>query len=406
MPLQYAGNDANYATAVNIISGSDAPGSAVFQTGYEGGLDRSAYQQNRGGLSPLVTLGTQFDASTITGTPSGPYAVCFNDTGFATDPVAGQNWLLLVWGASTTVLQVFYGFGDGTPWTQVGGNVTYSQSGTSMCVDSAGNIYIAGVSGLTATEADIYKCAPLGSFASNLVISGVSGLSDLQIATLGTALFYAVGSSTASNASVSGGSGGGFTALTVSKWIVRSSPTMVLFIPASTAGSNGIAYKATGTATFSSAAIALGSTDVPQDLAWSAAWNLWFLVVKTSTGGTTIWSSPDGASWTLVKSMTTLPHPTTGIAAVGPHLIAVIDATPTGGVGAPSRLLTSSDGGVTWYAEQTGVLEKPGMFGVNPNRVIAAPNQIMSVAMVPRSNVTQPYMRFSAIMGRGDQAIT
>jgi hypothetical protein len=405
MPLSYAGNDANYPTAVNIISGSDSPTSANFQPGYEGALDRTAALQNRGGLAPMVTLQPVATTASyaVLSNMAGPHGVAFNDTSWGTDPIFGQQWLLLGWDSGHTHVQVWAGFADGGgAWVQMGGNISYTQSGTSIAVDpSSGAVFVAGTAGIGASQADVFRCPAGGSFASWVVV-GTSTPTDMQIAILAGAMFYAVGSSTASNAKISGDFGGGFVSLTVPSWIVRSSPTMVLFIPTAPGGGNGVVYKATGTATYTSAALGIGVLDVPQDLTWSAAWGLWFLIVKTNTGGTTIWSSPDGATWTLLRTLTFLPRTPGGIAAIGPHLIATV-AAPT--FGQFSRVITSSDAGVTWYACPTGV---PTNSATGPivDRPVAGVNQMFLGQTVGRSSVGQPNFRFSSIAGRGDQALT
>jgi hypothetical protein len=398
VPIPYSGNDANCPTAVNIISGGDAPSATNFQAGYEGTLDRTSWLLNRGGLSSLVTLQPGFNVLSISGALEGPFAAAFNDTSLATDPTAGQTWLLLLW--DLTHISVYSGYGDGTKWTQLGANINYTQSGTSICVDTAGNVYVAGVAGVSSTEGDVYQKTPGGAFTSFLVVSGVATPSDLQIAALGTAFFYAIGSTTAANAAVSGGFGGGFSGLTVSSWIVRSSPTMVLFVPAQ-AMAAPIVYKATGTATYTSASIGLATTDVPLDLTWSAVWNLWFLVAKTAGGASTIWSSPDGAVWTLVKTLSALPMPMTGIAAIGQHLVAVLGNPATK---LATRLVSSSDGSVTWYPESTGAVDTTTKSGIA--RVVAGPNQVLTATMLSRGSADQTSVRFSGVMGRGDQALT
>jgi hypothetical protein len=43
MPAPYAGDQANYPKSVDILSGSDAPNSTNFNTGWEGALDRTAF---------------------------------------------------------------------------------------------------------------------------------------------------------------------------------------------------------------------------------------------------------------------------------------------------------------------------------------------------------------------------
>jgi hypothetical protein len=399
----YAGNDASYPTSVSLIAGSDPPVAANFQTGYEGTLDRTASLQNRGSLSPLVSLQPPFTTQTLStfASAAGPHGVVFNDTALAVDPVAGQSWLMLVWTSGHTAIQVFAGWGDQTnAWVQVGGNVAYTTSGTTITVDSGGTIYIGGVGGVSSTQADIASCPPGGSF-STLALTGLTTPTDLQLATIGTAVFWGIGSSTGGSAKVSGTGGGGFSGLTASNWIVRSNGSMVLFVPA-VAQATPTIYKATGTATYTSAAIGLATTDIPQDLTWSAAWSLWFLVVKTVAGATTVWSSPDGAAWTLVKTLSVLPKPLVGLTAIGPHLIGTLDAPSFGNI---SRVVTSSDGGLTWAACPTGV---PTNSATGPiiNRPVAGPAQVFFGQTVGRGSAGSPNMRFSAIAGRGDVALT
>lgn len=399
----YKGNPNNYPTTLTIVDDASPPNATNFNTPIEGLADEVAWMQERGSLSPLLALQPAFTVQTLSSFSSakGPHAAAWNDTALAVDPVAGQKWNLAVWDTSTTHVQVFAGYADGTDaWAQVGGNIAYTQSATSLAVDPAsGAIFVAGVGGISSTNADIFRCPAGGSFASWAVV-GTATPTDAQVAVLAGVMFYAVGSSTASNAKISGDFGGGFVSLSVSKWIVRSGGGMVLFVPAQ-AMASPIVYKATGTVTYSSAAIGLATTDIPLDLTWSAAWGLWFLVAKTVGGASTIWTSPDGVTWTLAKTFTHLPKPLVAIASIGIHILGALDAPTFGNLG---RVVSSSDAGLTWYAAPTGVLTNSASSPVT--RVFAGPAQMFYGQLVAPGSSGASSMRFSYPMGRGDVALT
>lgn len=411
MPSPYVGNPANYPTSVQVPIGSDPPSSTLFATAWNGTLDRTAYTQQHGTLSNLVTLQPTFSISSglSPSTPNGPYAACFNDTNLTIDGTNGQRWLLVTWDG-TNHARVYAGWfdqpiGTVTPVPQIGGDITYTKNPTSIAADpSTGAIYVGGFGGVSSTEADIFKMAVGGSFASFLTVSGVTGVSDMQIVVMGGNLFYGVGSNTAGQAQVNGSFGGGTTGLTAANWIVRTNGSMVLFVPA-VAQATPTVYKATGTATYSSASIGLATTDIPMDLTWNAFVNggQWVLTVLTTTPSTKVWTSPDGVTWTLAATLLHLPNPIRSIASVGPHVIGVM-ANNT--LNTPDQLCSSSDGGVTWTSYQTGTTGGVGSGSVVQHKVIAAPNQIMCLpAVINLSSFTSQF-RLSQIYGNTDQVMS
>ncbi len=398
MGTPYSGNPNNYPTAVTIPSGSDTPSSAVFDTAFEGEIDRSAWIAAHGSIGDLVTLQPPF--TWPVGSTDGPHAMCWNDTSLATDSTVGQRWLAAVVDSGFAHLQVYAGFADGSTgtWTQVGNNITYSSTASDLCTDAGGNIYVSFLSG--ASSLFVYQRSPgASSWTSFIVVSGLTSPTDLKMAALASgALFYAVGSASATHAQISGAFGGGFPSLTASNWLVRSNGSMVLFVPAAATASPTV-YKATGTSTYSSASIGLATTDVPQDLAWSPVWNKWILVVRTSGNASTIWTSPDGATWTLVQTLSHLPQPIVSMVAVGPYVVGLMgNAT----AGTPAQLCSSADFGVTWYPHAMGTIIAISTFA----KLVASPSQLLSVAMGSLNAAIVANIRASSILGGGTQVLT
>lgn len=394
MPSPYSGNPANYPTSINLPSGSDPPTAAIFNTAFEGAIDRSSWIAAHGTLADLVDLDPAVTWPAPSST-SGPYVMCWDDTSLAVDSAAGQRWLAGAW--DLTNIHIYAGFADSTPWTQVGGNITYSKSPSGICVDSAGNIYVAGYQGITTGQVDIYKRAPGGSFAS-LATSSVASVTDMQIATDGTNLYYAAGSSVGGGGVFNRVGGGSVSGISAAQWILRGSPTMVLAIPAQAAASPTI-YKAVGSTFTTNAIAALSATDVARDLCWSVLLQKWVLIATTGGTGTKVVTSPDGVTWTLQVTLAHPAQPFVNIVAVGPWLVAAM-ANPSNGT--PNWLAVSSDGGVTWSAVPTGTT----IASLTASALVASPMQIGSIAMATVNSVVAGATRIGAALGGSPTVLT
>ena len=290
MSHDYAGNPSNYPSAVTLgDDGVDDPDFVTFNTGYEGALDRNAWNKSHAGIGPLISW--QLPLTWTLGL--GPYAVAFYD-----QPL-WQDWIVLEYGNVTGHWGAYHGPGDGT-WTQIGTDVSTGTPPGCVVAASDGSIWVSNfVSGTIIT----WRSPGYGSNFNAGASNTVTACTDYRMVAVGSgiglSIVGAIGSSTSGQAQLGIVSNIGFTSslasLTTQGWVLKSNGSNVIAIPVGV--SSPLAYQsADGGETWTSASIGSG-TELIIDLCWDAARAQWVLGTIPGGGVSKFYASPDGATW-------------------------------------------------------------------------------------------------------------
>ncbi len=330
---------------------------------------------------------------------AGPYAVEWNGS---IAGVSAQQWLLAGFarGVSPAIV-VAYADGTGDA-PVVGGTAGSAFPATSLAVNTSslgtqpnptpGNVALAALG--NPTGINVWVTGAGGSLTSFVTggTSGVTVFTDAKVRFVNGNLVLASGSSTHGALSVFSSTTGAnlsnaFTLLNVPTWILKSNQTQLLAIPANSG--NPLVYSTADGLTWTTTALSvLGSTEVPLDVAWSSNKALWLLATSLHK----FYTSPDGVTWTLVGTLTSLSAAITSVAASGSYWMA---ATYTASGTFPTNLLFSPDG-TSWYASQTFLF--PGQAG--PPVLAGSPTQMAVITAVPTSVDNQTLLyRFSVEAG-------
>lgn len=347
MPNPYAGNPNNFPAVVEVPGGSDPPSSAIFQTTFEGEIDRTAYLYARGAAAVQewrpAWLGTA-----IFGTAQKIQAACWDST--------NAQWLLLGVTAAGSYLE-FYGSlgaddGSATYWTALGGQATNVGLTSAICAAS-GTPWV-----VTASPTNLYVYSGVGSTLERTV-SGKTALQNPEVVSFGGYVIYAVGSTVSGEVTISYASTGAPTVWTdvavgaaATEWALKANTGIVLAVPieSSTTTTPNYYHSTDGHTWTSSPLSNMGATSSAAvvGLCWSPTTALWYAVVSPSGITLETFTSPDGLTWTAVTMVTTTNPGIVDIAALGSGLVGTIGDSSGGG----SRLVFSIDGGATWYESQ------------------------------------------------------
>ncbi len=331
---------------------------------------------------------------TWSGGGSGPYSLTWNDA--AVGPSA-QSWLFgsLTTGAGAAC-QVFYGGGDDTTWTQVGGNFGIGATAgpiSSLAVDSAGTIWAAVV--VSGTTVGLGSCPAGGSFSS-FSYAG-SNLTDFQVVSVGSLVMGAIGSSSAAAASLvlcnTGSLTTGLSGLTAQTWSLRSNGSLAVAVAQP---DNQTVYTSVfGTswvATNIQSLVGVGSNLI--DTAWNPAKARFLLCVRAG-GHDVFYTSPDGVVWTAtgasLESTTTV-----ALACVGDTWVGLSAS------GNNVQVIYSTDG-VRWFSTGSWLYGS----GSNIPRLQSSPSQFGALLgeLLTSTATTEPY-RFSYKFGDPDSLLT
>ena len=371
----------NVAGAVDVFDIEVIDGVKFFTTNVE----------NRG-LNGHIQIQNWLPQLTLTGT-IGPYALTWNDS--SAGPSA-QTWLMgsFVTGMSATA-QVLSGTGDGT-WTPVGAPVGLGSPPSCICVDSAGNIYVSSVFSTTYAAA---KCTPGGTFAA-YSSAAVGGLSDFQLAAVGTTILGGVGSSTSAFALLGVLSGGSFVAhlsgLTAQLWVIRSNGSLVV---AAAQPANQNLYTSSDGVTWTTTALVglIGAGSTIADVAWSTEKSLWLMVVTVASGHNTFYTSVDGVTW-VATGASLATTSIVALAAIGKAWVA-LSVNNSNGV---STLAYSYDA-ATWYSALTQLHGNT----TDIPKLAASPMQVGALSALPVATTAgDSVYRFSLAWGKPNAVLT
>lgn len=154
-------------------------------------------------------------------------------------------------------------------------------------------------------------------------------------------------------------SGSPISGVTAPDWLFRASTAVAVAVPRVTTPSNyWTSANGTSWTTRSFAAGIVNAGDKPVGMAWNATLGLFFLAVSTVAATTRICSSPDGITWTVVKTFTntgfgfSASYVMTDLNSINGLIVALTDdglSLPTQSGTGVSRLVFSPDAGVNWY---------------------------------------------------------
>ena len=407
MPTNYAGNPANYPLFVAIPAGSDAPTAALFDTAFEGCLDRTA----------ALRMGAQGGIANFW-SPVSPGGSGTDNAFYAWDPV-GQRWVAAInEGGTTQFVQTF----DGRTWSLVhttaaaGLAINTSQTGFTLVFEGGGSGTVEQIS------------------SNGTVTSGTIGIASIGLAALD---YFALGFvGTAYQNSLYGivQTGGTFVGWwytevdgTVSSWTGQTGNLPVAFasgtnhvgniLVANT--TNNLRQAVAGDVQIWCICGATPGTDTPHMMsvtstglttspfivdvtaslpspgpayiisgfAYDYQNNLWALLLSTASSGVYLYSSPDHVTWTLVKHFGLYNGTQGGVAIVNGVWCVWLGAcaAPSGS----NRVVMSPLGSGVWQYAQvvipvfgTGTPGLPGNLLSNANQLLAGQCSSSSSAIV------------------------
>lgn len=388
----YAGDPTNYPEDVDIIDDSDPPNASNFNVANEGALDRT---ENLRASTARVGEGWRksFLATALNTAAQSYQPAADIGSGTFLVPVALGPTL----GAFGAAVYWSYGADDDAEWAQVG----LAALGTS---DTTGYIDIVACS--DSTPGIVWCAAALDNSAQlvikhNLYTSGswvtapggtismaATTVKALAMAAIGSRIVVGVGGFPGAALGIYTGSASvAFTQVgsiawgpTDVRWIIKSNGSVCLVVPGFFR-TNGFLWTTTDGITFTardiSALVPVGAYIA--GLAWAPLKSLWYLAVQTSGTTTAFYSSPDGASWTIVPG-------------TGPNLqIADLECSSNGLVltildvafvttTLESRFYFSTDWGVHWRASGVGLFDNlaGGAEGYTRARLAAGPLQLLA----------------------------
>ncbi len=349
-PLPYAGDPRSFPAFVDVPNGGDPPGPVLFQTAYEGTLDRTAFLYPH----PLMAWSPV--------TPSSAFASLDGITDVSWDP-GGSRWVLM--GFSTGSAHGFYfdTLDGGRTWNQLATGITglpesmathagdflMVQLGGTVYYDATLSVFTAGFPGGVTTNmfpSIAFWFAPANQYVIVGANSPTTHTFNGGVALLATGTFP---SST--------------TTALPSNWISGSTSFGPLFVAQDGAGNavvvGGGITPGTDVArvlqiNFSS--FALHYTDVTPSLlsgqivtgfAYQAATTFWGMSTWDGTTGR-VYTSPDLSTWTQVS---TFAFEVTGLEAAGP-VWAVTAPYTYSSLHSGTTVLLSADQGADWHQAQ------------------------------------------------------
>lgn len=405
--VPYAGNAANYPPNVNVLSGSDTPGSTTFNVTSEGALDRASFllwSMSKAGQSYRIV-----QAVNGSGTPQ-LYKPAFDPgAGVLTAGVWLIAWAATLAGSWVTGVEWSYGADDKEGpgpgavggghfvWNQVGGSSSPTTTDTtgvadvSVCGDT-GTPGIVWIAALTVNNAQLQvldSSYTAGSWTSKYTLSTVgSTVSSVEMAPIGSRVVVAVGGASGTALGVySGGTAAAFaavgsiTATAGTKWSLKSNGTTLIVLPTFIRPTTPTLWTTTDGVTFTSVNI---SSIIPvgafaAGLAWSSLQSLWYMAVQVSSTVTAFYSSPDGNTWTNVSSS---PGPNLTIAdfeVAGNALVLTTADTAIVTTNLDSLVFFSIDWGVNWRLASPAfqVNLSTGTTGYSRARIGSSPSRVL-----------------------------
>ena len=392
--IPYAGNATSFPPNVNVLGGSDTPGSTVFNTTSEGTLDRTAYlaaMAPRVGNNWLpasnaqVLASTYYTAAAAWDAKNAIWVIGFLDTG------------------SSSKLQMYTSNGidplvTGAYAQQQGGGSTGlantgAQDWSAVCADpTTATKYWAFTTSSTAIHADF---AFANTWTNSRTLTGLTAVTGVSACSFGSVVIYALGSSNVGTVRLStfnGSSWIDFSPSVAQHWVLcPTNPALVLAVPKYTTGASVSYYTSpdgliwtTRSATF------ITGSFYCVGVVWSAAAQLWIAATTDATHAK-FYSSPDAIAWTQIGSGTI----TANLNEFGCGANGLVCALEVNGDGTQS-IIFSPDSGATWYAAggyPVGGLLGPGsgVSGNTASRVASGPNGVLAF--------NNTYLRWTAVVG-------
>ncbi len=317
---------------------------------------------------------------------TGPWQIVWNGS---TSGQTAQQWLFTAYMVVPNQWNLYFAYGTGD--APIAGPTPVSSDNPPSSIDVNTT-----VSGGTNTDGNIavgawgggffylWRTGGSGGLSSFTLVNGtITNISDFKVCWVAGNLVVVWGSTSSGQAYFSSVTGNTFAPMVilsgvVPKWILKSNGTTCLAIP-SVAG-NPSSYRTVDGTTVTSAIIsAIGSTEIPIDVAWNANKQLWLLVTQVT--GTPpkpqhFYTSPDGLAWTAISSLT-YQLPISSIVASGSYWLALSENLTTS---SQAQLIFSPDG-VRWYASQT-FLSQTGLPTNVPTMLAASPTQVAATGMM------------------------
>lgn len=379
MGTQYAGNPGNFPDEVTIPSGSDPPSSAVFDTAFEGELDRTAWLFANQGTAAwnAPQANTAVFATVATGSD-------FFNANF--DPV-GQRWLACGRINTSGFVQAVYSFDGTDAWKDLGTAFSAGLGGTPIALAVVNDPSTAGDAYMTAATASAFTTfgwngsgwSPLTNGSS----SGLTGVEDVELASFKGIVVLAIGSSNDAfpllftNDGFTTAAGTFPVPVPVLAWALRSSPSILIAAPLYQANATPFLLTSVDGVTWITQTAGFGAHLLPTDqieglsFGGDSSGPCWLMVVTPSGGGTKILRSVDGINWTLAQTLTT---ELAGIAAVGARVWYALGPDFVGS----TRILVSQNGGVSWASSPAVVDGPTASFG---STFVGSPQQALFVSL-------------------------
>lgn len=405
MPTPYAGNASNYPTDVNILSGSDVPNTATFNTAYEGTLDRTAYNNARipspaqnwypemiGGSSqfqcacPIEAVGTL--QPTALATPATWMYITQSSSKLQATLTGGLDGA-----AGGSHLGTFFGVDGGTA---TGAACCQDSGGTPWCVNlgtvsATQTLYVNGWNGSTwqvAQTVTSFTGSTSGPVAMcNLgatVIYGVPIINAGDTYVVSSSNGFNTTSKTTFTASSLGGVGG------FADMLLKSNGSQVLAVPSQTPmGATPSYYTTPDGVTWTQqtfTGITFNTTDRIEGLCWYALAAVWVLAIQTNWGTspatTAFYSSPDGINWTKIANGPTHLY-IADLEVIANALVCTMqDGNAAAGASGsePSGQIFSDDNGVTWRlsGEQLLANAATSTTGYTRSRLVSGPTGLFT----------------------------
>lgn len=358
MTTPYAGNDGNFVDAAAVIDGSDAPSSAIFNTCFEGALDRTAFLfRNVMGLR-----GSSWSRPVVVGAAGFTANLAFTSPEY---DGTNRQWMQLTVGSAGSTGRIYLSYdGLDETWRAFASDVTFGAGSVAAACAKDPNdtttYHIASIGIPTTQEVEIWTGTASGF--TRTYQEGTQTYGDVQAASLNGYAIFATGGSTAGATNFITSpdkmvtptvANVGATCGAVPRWLMRvgyvsGTPTL-LAVPCGASFATPFVYTSTDGHTFTQQTSGFGShllatdTIVGVDSGLDSNGSCFLMLVKTTAGAGKVLKSVDGINWSTVATITAL-GPAVSLAAAGRLWVAVLGATSP----APQRLVYSPDT-VNWY---------------------------------------------------------
>ena len=305
-----------------------------------------------------------------------------------------NSWACLTLDSSSHAVKGYTSLDGGVTWTSLGVPYTGSSTVVPLCMGSIGS----GVNkGKIILASNVTSTVPAGGFFNTYTASGwgtsVTGLYPCQASAQINSTTVFVGGKTTNGIIpiYSTTDGATFTdhhdsaapanILGVSSWIAASNGTVMVCLPTSFNASlssyqamvstNGTTWTYPALPTMPNPLIAFTG------LTYSASDALWMATASINGSSVTdiVLTSPDGSTWTIVKTLNSFGGGIQGLVCLGSLYVATVQPTATYGIFTRTQIIYSLNAGTNWYYAPDSPL--PTIYGNYPLSIANSGNQLM-----------------------------